>query len=94
MLYASLLSAQDIHWTQFYAAPMNISPGLIGIFPGETRFMANYRSQWHSVPVDYSTLGLSVDSSCRIRTPTATSSPWGLASTTTRAACPASISPI
>ncbi|MBK8879462.1 MAG: PorP/SprF family type IX secretion system membrane protein [Haliscomenobacter sp.] len=62
MLFATFLSAQDIHWTQFYAAPMNISPGLVGIFPGETRFMGNYRSQWHSVPVDYRTLGLSVDS--------------------------------
>lgn len=51
-----VLRAQDIHFTQFYSAPFNISPALTGVFPGETRLMSNLRSQWHSVPVDYSTM--------------------------------------
>ncbi len=48
------LQAQDIHYSQFYNAPMNISPGLTGIFPGDVRFMGNYRRQWNPV-VDYMT---------------------------------------
>ncbi len=58
LLVCNVLNAQDIHFTQFYSAPFNISPGLTGVFPGETRLMGNFRSQWHSVPVEYSTLTL------------------------------------
>lgn len=56
LLLGAPLLGQDIHFTQFYAAPMNISPALTGIFAGETRLMTNFRSQWHSVPVDFSTV--------------------------------------
>ncbi|MFM8449416.1 MAG: PorP/SprF family type IX secretion system membrane protein [Haliscomenobacter sp.] len=57
----AVLEGQDIHYTQFYAAPMNISPALTGIFAGETRLMTNFRSQWHSVPVDYRTVTLAAE---------------------------------
>lgn len=40
------LQAQDIHYSQFYNAPMNINPALTGIFRGDARFMGNYRQQW------------------------------------------------
>jgi hypothetical protein len=53
LIVGTRVSAQDIHFTQFYAAPMNISPALTGIFAGESRLMTNFRSQWHSVPVDF-----------------------------------------
>lgn len=49
------LFAQDIHYSQFYNSPMLLNPGLTGIFNGNVRFMANYRSQWTAVPVDYQT---------------------------------------
>lgn len=55
ILTTSKLNAQDIHYSQFQGAPMNLSPGLTGVFQGDTRFMGNYRSQWSNVPVDYLT---------------------------------------
>lgn len=35
---------------------MNLNPGLAGVFGGDMRFVANYRSQWRSVPVPYNTV--------------------------------------
>lgn len=61
LLAGNALSGQDIHFTQFYASPMNISPALTGIFAGETRLMTNFRSQWHSVPVDFRTVTLAAE---------------------------------
>ncbi len=55
LLFAGALRAQDAHYSQFYQAPALINPALTGIYRGDVRFMANYRSQWHSVPVDYNT---------------------------------------
>ncbi|MCC6410689.1 MAG: PorP/SprF family type IX secretion system membrane protein [Saprospiraceae bacterium] len=49
------LHAQDIHFAQFHNSPVNLSPGLVGVFGGDIRFVANYRQQWKSVPVPYST---------------------------------------
>lgn len=39
--------SQDIHYSQFYNSPFNINPALTGIFNGDVRFAANYRSQWY-----------------------------------------------
>lgn len=60
-LLCQVAQAQDIHYSQFYNSPLNISPGLTGIFQGNTRLMANYRTQWRAVPVDYLTFTGSVD---------------------------------
>lgn len=49
------LQAQDIHYTQFYNAPLTINPALTGVFGGDVRFMGNYRGQWSRTPVDYRT---------------------------------------
>jgi type IX secretion system PorP/SprF family membrane protein len=51
--------AQDIHFSQFNASLLNLSPGYTGLFNGDYRVGAVYRSQWHSVPVSYSTFGVS-----------------------------------
>lgn len=53
-LFAALLItcttfAQDIHFSQFYMSPMNLNPALTGVMNCNTRFTANYRSQWASV---------------------------------------------
>ena len=53
--------AQDIHFSQFYNSPLNINPALTGIYQGDVRFIANYRSQWVKVPVSYQTLSASAD---------------------------------
>jgi type IX secretion system PorP/SprF family membrane protein len=48
-------TAQDIHFSQFYHSPLNLSPALTGVHSGDIRFTGNYRSQWESVGVDYMT---------------------------------------
>ncbi len=53
--------AQDIHFTQFTNSPLNLNPGLAGVFGGDARFVANYRSQWKNVPVPYSTFSASAE---------------------------------
>lgn len=50
--------SQDIHFSQFNASLLNLSPGYTGMFSGDYRVGAVYRSQWQSVPVSYSTFGL------------------------------------
>lgn len=57
------LFAQDIHFSQFNTAPLNINPANTGQFDGRYRFMANQRTQWRSVTVPYSTFGLAADMS-------------------------------
>ncbi len=55
------MSAQDIHYTQFYNSPLNLSPGLTGIYDGDHRFSGHFRRQWQNVPVDYLTFTGSYD---------------------------------
>ncbi len=55
------LYAQDIHFSQFYYSPLNLSPALTGIYKGDVRAMGNFRSQWASVPVSYTTFSGSAD---------------------------------
>ncbi|MCO6478618.1 MAG: PorP/SprF family type IX secretion system membrane protein [Phaeodactylibacter sp.] len=49
------LPAQDVHFSQFYNAPLSLNPALCGAFDGDQRFAATYRNQWGSVPVPYET---------------------------------------
>ncbi|WP_290792447.1 PorP/SprF family type IX secretion system membrane protein [Flavihumibacter sp. UBA7668] len=41
--------AQDIHFSQFYEAPLLRNPSLAGIFTGDVRAQIVYRDQWNSV---------------------------------------------
>lgn len=52
----SNLKSQDLHYSQFYNAHVNINPGLTGIFNGDVRMAANYRNQWSILPIPYSTV--------------------------------------
>ncbi|MCH8902569.1 MAG: PorP/SprF family type IX secretion system membrane protein [Bacteroidetes bacterium] len=55
-------SAQDIHFSQFTASPLNINPAMTGVFNGDYRVIANYRNQWGSVIVNsFDTRALSAD---------------------------------
>ena len=49
------LTAQDLHFSQYYHSPLNTSPALTGIFSGDIRMGANGRQQWQNVPVPYLT---------------------------------------
>ncbi len=52
---------QDIHFSQFNMSPLSLNPALTGLFDGDYRFASNYRGQWASVPVPYSTFSGSCD---------------------------------
>lgn len=61
LLFCSL-SAQDIHFAQFYHSPLNVGPALTGVHSGDRRFIANYRSQWQAALVPYTTFSGMFDS--------------------------------
>ena len=43
------LKAQDIHFSQFYASPLNLNPAMTGVMPCDARVSLIYRNQWASV---------------------------------------------
>lgn len=48
--FASLLSAQDLHFSQFMQTPLLVNPAHTGFIPdGDYRMGVNYRNQWASV---------------------------------------------
>jgi len=55
------VQAQDIHFTQFNAAPLSINPAFTGNFSGQYRLAGIYRNQWASVSVPFKTYGVSYD---------------------------------
>lgn len=44
-----LAYAQDSRFAQFYAAPLQTNPALIGVYEGQWRFAANYRELYSSI---------------------------------------------
>lgn len=61
LIWAGFVAAQDIHWSQFDHAPLNLNAAHTGLFNGDYRLVANYRSQWFDVPVAYRTVSLTFD---------------------------------
>lgn len=53
--------AQDVHFTQFNAAPLTVNPAFTGNFDGQYRASAIYRDQWRSVTVPFRTYAVSLD---------------------------------
>ncbi len=49
------VKGQDIHYSQFYNSPLNLNPANTGVFNGDERFMASYKSQARAVPVPWTT---------------------------------------
>ena len=62
MLVSLPLSAQDIHFSQFWNTPLEVNPGLAGVAREDARFFGAYKSQWTTVPVDYVTFSGAFDS--------------------------------
>jgi len=60
ILTAQKTVAQDIEFSQFYAAPLHLNPAMIG-FTSEPRLVLNYRHQYPSFSNAYITLGASYD---------------------------------
>lgn len=53
--------AQDIHFSQFFEAPLLRNPSLAGIFTGDIRVQAVYRDQWNSFTNAYRTGSLNAE---------------------------------
>jgi type IX secretion system PorP/SprF family membrane protein len=54
-------SAQDIHFSQFFEAPLLRNPSLAGIFSGDIRVQGVYRDQWNSITNAYRTGSLNAE---------------------------------
>jgi type IX secretion system PorP/SprF family membrane protein len=62
MLCATGLSAQDYHFSQFFAAPLTLNPALTGAFAGSYRVAISQRSQWgQTLETPFSTTAFSAD---------------------------------
>ena len=57
----SFVQAQDIHFSQFFQAPLLRNPSLAGIYTGDIRVQAVYRDQWNSVTNAYRTGSLDAE---------------------------------
>ena len=53
--------AQDLHFTQFYNAPLKLNPANAGAFKGDLRVISNYRNQWSSIQSPFKTFAFSID---------------------------------
>jgi type IX secretion system PorP/SprF family membrane protein len=60
-LTAACSFGQDIHFSQFFEAPLLRNPSLAGIFNGDIRVQAVYRDQWNSVTDAYKTASLNAE---------------------------------
>jgi type IX secretion system PorP/SprF family membrane protein len=55
-------AAQSMHFSQYYNAPLLLNPANTALLPEhDYRIGSNYRNQWASVPVPYSTFSLYTD---------------------------------
>ncbi|MEO0338856.1 MAG: PorP/SprF family type IX secretion system membrane protein [Bacteroidota bacterium] len=62
ILSSVYVSAQDQHFTQFYASPLNLNPALTGAIEGTYRIGLNYRNQGRNqAEVPYTTTSAAVD---------------------------------
>lgn len=61
MVLGNTLNAQDIHFSQFYEAPLLRNPSLAGIYTGDVRAQMLLRDQWNSVTNAYKTGSLNAE---------------------------------
>lgn len=60
-VFTNKLQAQDIHFSMFYASPLNLNPALTGITEGTYRAAGIYRNQWRNVSTPFVTYSASFD---------------------------------
>ena len=58
---ASVSTAQDPNFSQFFASPLTLNPALTGKFDGVYRVAFNYRNQWPTINNAFTTMTASVD---------------------------------
>ncbi len=54
-LAGSSAQAQDVHFSQFWEAPVLRNPALLGVFTGDYKVSALYRTQWQSIGSPFTT---------------------------------------
>src|SRR5829696_3218462 len=59
--------SQDIHFSQYFEAPLYRNPALAGIVNGDYRIQTVYRSQWNSITDAYKTTSLNAEYKLPIR---------------------------
>lgn len=62
---AVAVQAQDIHFTQFYHAPLWLNPANAGRYDGDIRLGLNYRTQWTGFTKGYNTFQFYADAPLR-----------------------------
>jgi len=60
LLISTQLLAQKVQFSQFYAAPLVLSPSYTGLIDG-SRVVMNYRDQWPNIPGTFTTYAFSYD---------------------------------
>ncbi len=60
LIISTQLSSQKVQFSQFYAAPLVLSPSYTGMIDG-SRIVMNYRDQWPSIPGTFTTYAFSYD---------------------------------
>jgi len=58
---AYCLQAQDPHFSQITASPLNINPAFTGLIEGQYRVNAMYRDQWSTIGAKYRTASVAAD---------------------------------
>ena len=59
--------SQDIHFSQFFEAPLYRNPALAGIVNGDYRIQTVYRSQWNSITNAYKTTSINAEYKLPVR---------------------------
>jgi type IX secretion system PorP/SprF family membrane protein len=58
---ARSMAQVDPHFSQYYAFPLWLNPGMAGVMDGSYRATAIYRNQWNKVMIPFTTSGFSGD---------------------------------
>jgi type IX secretion system PorP/SprF family membrane protein len=61
ILIATSSMAQDKHFSQYWASPINLNPAFTGKFDGTLRVAGNYRNQWPEINRAFITQSVSFD---------------------------------
>ena len=62
LISSQLMTAQDFHLSQYDAPPMFLNPAMTGMFDGQFRIHAHYRTQWSAIATHpFTTAGISFD---------------------------------
>lgn len=61
LVFSNPIASQDLHFSQFYEAPLLRNPALAGLFEGDIRVQGVHRSQWNSISYPYQTSSINAE---------------------------------